>query len=262
MTIHRIATIATLLGVVATSAVAQPGEATLISPSSDVNTTTIAFTWQSAPTATWYHFWLGKVDTSLITEQWYTADHAGCASGGTCAITLTPPLTAGVYIWHIRTWSSAGYGPWSALSMFTVRDVAQAWTGMLPPSRRFTRVLNNFGVLDNETGLVWQRDPYPFDVTFYTGQLICSSAGVGARHGWRVPTLAELKSLFDTSVNNQYLPAGHPFSLTAPRIFWTTTESAQTANLYFAVDFDNGSTHVSPNNSDATRKAWCVRGGG
>jgi hypothetical protein len=120
MTTLRISLIATLFALASTSATAQPGAVALISPVSDVNGTTIAFTWQSAPTATWYHFWLGKADTTLVMEQWYTAAHAGCETGGTCTITVTPPVTAGAFIWHIRTLQSLNRGRISERLSFPV----------------------------------------------------------------------------------------------------------------------------------------------
>jgi hypothetical protein len=260
MTLHRTSMIATLLFILSTPAFAQPGAATLIAPSSDVVGSTIAFSWHSAPTATWYHFWLGKPDTTLIMEHWYTADHARCAAGGTCSISVTPPLVAGPYIWHLRTWSSAGYGPWSPAHMFTLRDVVQAWTGMLPPSRRFTLVLNSGGVLDNETGLVWQRAPHPSAFPFHVAQSICGISISANRYGWRVPTLSELMSLLDAAIV-PHLPPGHPFNASAPLTFWTATESAQIANQYFVVDVDSGGFTPFPNNFETTRRVWCVRGG-
>jgi hypothetical protein len=257
VTTHRIATIGALLVVFSTSAFAQPGAATLISPSSDVNNTTIAFTWQSAPTATWYHFWLGRADTSLITEHWYTAEHAGCASGGTCAITVTPPVTAGAYIWHIRTWSSAGYGPWSAPHMFSVRDVVQAWSGTLPPSRRFTIVFNGEGVLDNETGLVWQRVVSSNLFQWVNASFACGNLSTAGRLGWRVPTMSELASLVDTLVLNPSLPPGHPFTVPATLSVWSYTPSA--AGAHYGVNFNVGGLFQASDSGEL--RIWCVRGG-
>jgi hypothetical protein len=261
MTSHRIAVIAALVTLTAASATAQPGAATLISPSSDVNSTTIAFTWQSAPTATWYHFWLGKADTSLVMEHWYTAEHAGCASGGTCAITVTPPVTAGAYIWHIRTWSGAGYGPWSPAHLFTVREVVQAWSGTLPPSRRFTVVLNGQAVLDNETGLVWQRNAGAFTPKRWSSvQIDCVLAYIGGRSGWRVPSIAELKSLIEPTANTPALPVGHPFLLPAERNYWSQTQLTG-SGTYWVVSIDSGNAGSSPDDAAILYRTWCVRGG-
>jgi hypothetical protein len=259
MTAHRICLAAALFTLASTSAAAQPTAATLISPSSDVNGTTIAFTWQSAPTATWYHFWLGKADTSLVMEQWYTAEHAGCSTGGTCTITVTPPITAGGFIWHIRTWSSAGYGPWSPAHMFTMRDVTQAWSGTLPASRRFTIVLNGEAVLDNETGLVWQRTPGATLHQWQFTRSICGVSNTGGRFGWRVPTMAELASLMDPAAFNPSLPPGHPFVVAGSLNVWSQTTSTQVDNYAFLVSFSAGSISQTIYSFEA--RVWCVRGG-
>jgi hypothetical protein len=248
-----------ILVLFATPALGQPGPATLIAPSADVVGSTIAFTWQSSATATWYHFWLGKADTTLVMEQWYTAEHAGCAGGGTCTITLTPPITAGTFIWHIRTWASSGYGPWSTAHMFTMRDVVQAWSGQLLPSRRFTLVLGDEGVLDNETGLVWQRTPSAVNWEWGNAVRHCVQASTGLRSGWRIPAIAELRTLTDFTRLNPALPVGHPF-LDVQGYYWTTSLYTLAANHYYIAEFTDrfiGGGQIT----GATHKAWCVRGG-
>jgi hypothetical protein len=263
MTTTRLCLIATVCVFASTSAAAQPAATTLNSPTSDVNSTTIAFTWQSVATATWYQFWLGKPDTSLVMEQWYTADHADCAVGGSCTITVTPPVTAGAFIWYVRTWSSAGYGPWSAPLMFTVREAVQAWSGMLPSARRFTTVLNGQAVLDNETGLVWQRDTSGGPLRRWSAaQTECVATAIAGRKGWRLPSVAELSSVLEPTVINPSLPLGHPFVLPAlgDRLFWSQTQ-VSLSNTYWLVNLDSGNAGSNGDDAAILRRVWCVRGG-
>ena len=148
-------------------AAAAPGAATLVAPSGDVVGTTIAFSWESVPESTWYLFWLGKGSpTAFIMQQWYSAEQAGCANGGTCTITLTPPLNAGAHTWFIQTWGAGATGPWSTGKVFAVKDPMPNWSSVLPPDRRYTLVFNGEAVLDNETGLTWQRTPSASLATF------------------------------------------------------------------------------------------------
>jgi hypothetical protein len=259
----RLAVFVTLITAAASPALSQPPAAILTSPSADVVGTTIAFTWQSAAGATWYHFWLGRPNTSLITEQWYTAEHVGCATGGTCTMTVTPPVGAGPYIWHVRTWGPSGYGAWSPALMFTVKDPAQAWAGKLPPSRRFTRVLDDGGVLDNETGLVWERVPAETHLNWGLAVLGCYFKTIGGRKGWHLPTIRDLESLIDESRARPALPPGHPFELgsitDADLWFHTQTVHPNDAASVLPVSLVNGVFGVTVKSSE--RRAWCVRGG-
>jgi hypothetical protein len=259
MTTHRIYLVAAVFTLVSTSAAAQPAATTLITPSSDVTSTTIAFSWQSAPTATWYQLWLGKSDASLVLEQWLTAEHADCAEGGLCTITLTLPIKAGAFVWYIRPWASSGYGPWSAAQMFTMKDMVQAWSGLLPPSRRFTLVITGAGVLDNETGLVWQRAVSPSVSQWPAAQVACATTEVGGRFGWRVPALSELQTLIDSSQSSPSVPAGHPFFNMDPAgEFWTNTAATTVAGHHWVVNFTNGTMSLQ---EAANLRVWCVRGG-
>jgi hypothetical protein len=250
--------LAALLVLLSSAAFAQPAPARLISPSADVVGSTITFTWHSSAGATWYQFWLGKSDTTLVTEQWYTADHAGCATGGSCAIALTPSVHAGAYVWHVRTWSSAGYGEWSPGHMFTVRDVVQAWSGRLPPSRRFTLVLGDQAVLDNETGLVWQRVMGALATTWEMAGHRCASSLTGQRMGWRLPTLAEITSVIDHVPGNPIeLPPGHPFTGPGDAVYWTASVNPNGA--HFVVTFPSVEIGLFTDEA-TTRRIWCVRG--
>jgi hypothetical protein len=97
-----------------------PEEATLISPTGKIADATPTYTWNAVPGATKYYLFVNDATGSRIRTS-FTATQAGCASGtGTCSITPETVLVLGTARWWIQTWNSAGYGPWSASTYFTL----------------------------------------------------------------------------------------------------------------------------------------------
>ena len=245
-----------LFAFVARPALAAPGAATLLSPNGDVSGSTIAFSWQAVPESTWYLFYLGT-STALVQQQWYTADQAGCLSGGTCTITLTPPLVSGGYFWYIQTWGGGTSGPWSDAKPFTFRDPTPTWSRSLPDNRRFTLQLNDEAVLDNETGLTWQRTPSAGAGTWVSANLNCLFTAIGGRIGWRLPTVSELSTLAKEG-QTPALPAGHPFNLgNTSTSFWSQTlypDGTDILGVYFS-----GFNAYSSGPKTGSARNWCVR---
>lgn len=166
----------------------------------------------------------------------------------------------------------------SALMAATSAAQSQSWDKQINNAGRF-KVLSPFGnaaVLDQETGLVWERSPStalnpwaPRDPD--TAHIVCAVKAVGGRYGWRLPTIQELASLLDATQFRPPLPAGHPFVLSADQQigqFWSATTASTdvlSANSAWFVDF-----HVldplsfvlyGAGDKDTKRYAWCVRGG-
>jgi hypothetical protein len=164
-----------------------------------------------------------------------------------------------------------------------LRGVTQNWDETLSAepggpcpaaSARFTCVMNNAAVRDNETGLVWAQ-PQPTLHNWYVARSACANDTTGARKGWRLPTVSELASLVDPL--NAYtikLPPGHPFVYVASYYgYWSATPDAndeQASNVYGAVwvvrfqysaiaEGAAGTVARMPKNS--TGATWCVRGG-
>jgi hypothetical protein len=88
-------------------------------------------------------------------------------------------------------------------------------------STRFTCVLGTAAVLDNETGLVWERAPVNlFGNNWQSTRSECAQSSVGSRGGWRLPSLTELTSLLvdlPPEAPLQVFPAGSAVP------FWTMT---------------------------------------
>src|SRR5439155_21415854 len=109
----------------------------------------------------------------------------------------------------------------------------QAWDKTLPAndpggacpstSSRFTCVMGNAAVRDNETGLVWERSPETTLNTWSVARFTCAKKAVGGRKGWRLPSFAELSSLMDPSVPEPdlMLPPGHPFLNVQTTNYWS-----------------------------------------
>ena len=140
------------------------------------------------------------------------------------------------------------------------------WDTNNPSAKRFT-VLAAFGgaaVRDNNTGLVWEQAPdttprkwqnfgTPLGATNY-----CVNKTVGGTVGWRLPSVAELKSVQDPSLPAPFVPAS-VFTGVQSANYWSATTLADNPASAWFVDFYNGNV----NDVDKTDSfhAWCVRGG-
>jgi hypothetical protein len=122
--------------------------------------------------------------------------------------------------------------------------------------------MSSAAVLDRETGLVWERSPVNISApTWISARSDCVDKSVGARKGWRLPSVHELASLVDPSTSNPSLPAGHPFRVQSLD-YWSATTNADDSTPSqeaWSVNFNNGNAGTFP--KTAPRLVWCVRGG-
>ena len=138
--------------------------------------------------------------------------------------------------------------------------IPPSWSQTLEAKKRFVLVLQGQGVLDKETGLVWERSPDITSRHWDEAISYCLTKYSGKRNGWRLPTMEELSSLLDKE-KYPALPSGHPFSniqTEQTQYYWTSTSSL-VSNAAWSVNFLYG-------NSDSRSKSfdffsWCVRGG-
>ena len=103
-------------------AVFPPGATSLISPSGDYTSEPVNYSWDAVAGAEQYLLWIQNDDTREYTSTWYTSADAGCdddsdvceISSISEAVAAAGALYGDVSItWWVRTWNSAGLGPWS-----------------------------------------------------------------------------------------------------------------------------------------------------
>ena len=140
-----------------------------------------------------------------------------------------------------------------------------SWDQKLTGAERFKYVLGSQGVLDKETGLVWEQSPWwtgiPSTSQFTWVQAVshCIRLKLGGRYGWHMPTIEQLASLIDDSQLNPTLPSGHPFSNVQSDYYWSATTLANTTTSAWDVHFGVGILSAGPYTN--TSYSWCVRGG-
>ena len=150
-----------------------------------------------------------------------------------------------------------------------------SWDQQLPAAQRFI-VLSNFNsdaVLDRETGLVWEKVPDSGFRTWSDSRQYCVNKTVGNRKGWRLPTVDELATLYNTAGTGfgGGVP-GSPF-VNSTEGYWTSTvflnDLGQTSSTVDGVTFAvayivsftiGGNDGGFPQPTDGTFAAWCVRG--
>ena len=151
----------------------------------------------------------------------------------------------------------------------SVAQIQPAWSQALPASSRFASALNGKGVLDLETGLVWEKSPDAIGIHLWNfAQQACNASVVGGRSGWRLPTIQELQSLVDPSVTGTgpKLPAGHPFNVFQAD-FWSATTGTpgdNDKNLAWVTSLKTGFPHELEKDQFSSQTppvVWCVRGG-
>lgn len=134
-----------------------------------------------------------------------------------------------VLIGMVATRASAGpLDPPSAPAPTGAIHEAESWSQTLTAdgtcnSPRFKCVMNNEGILDRETGLVWQRTAGSSVASWNGAVSACINLTTGSRMGWRLPTMPELKSIANLSGDGAV--TGMPFlSGGVPsRKYWSAT---------------------------------------
>ena len=144
-------------------------------------------------------------------------------------------------------------------SMRTLEELQPSWGKKITDaSKRFETVLDGAGVLDKETGLVWEKTPDTVTRQWANAIFYAYNKNVGGRKGWRLPTVEELASLVDTSVSGSpKLPVGHTFNIVPSANYWssTTADTSFVLGVYFSA---GGVTNFNKADSNSV---WCVRGG-
>jgi hypothetical protein len=157
---------------------------------------------------------------------------------------------------------SAGPGP----TMKTLDQIPPTWSQKLDAAHRFELVLEGHGVLDKETGLVWEQSPIPqMGTTFWEDAItFCVQREISNRKGWRLPTIAELASLIDTTTSNPALSPGNPFTgVVSGTHYWSVSTYVPEPNSAWFVNFSDGGVHAQDKHDfAASGSPWCVRGPG
>jgi hypothetical protein len=113
-----------------------------------------------------------------------------------------------------------------------------AWDRKIDSPKRFKllKAFDSDAVLDQETGLVWERVPDPELTSWSSAFIRCATLTIGQRGGWRLPTVYEIRTLVPYEL--QGLPLDHPFAA-SNEIFWTGTTVPGFDSAAFVSDLSN-----------------------
>jgi len=127
----------------------------------------------------------------------------------------------------------------------------------LDANKQYAVGADGMTVLDEVTGLVWQRGSSASAVDFPTATGYCASLSLGGCMQWRLPQRIELTTLIDHAFASPAIdPNAFPGTLAAT--YWAVTPNTS-ANNSWVINFDNGNTFWNANNT--TSNVRCVYGG-
>ena len=132
--------------------------------------------------------------------------------------------------------------------------------GACTPTERFVADGAD-SVRDTQTGLEWTHGDEVLYLPWRRAEAHCRQLSLGGHADWRLPSLDEVKSVYDEAENQAC--GDHtchlvPLITLGGRFVWTSTARGQNARFYF--DFVHG-TSLSPTiRSTLLRSTHCVRG--
>jgi len=133
------------------------------------------------------------------------------------------------------------------------------WSKNLPSTSRFTILtgFNKEAVMDNNTGLVWERAPSANSQVWPQAGGYCINKNIGGTWGWRLPTVVELKSVLDPALPPPFVSTS-VFTGVQSAIYWSATVLQDDPASAWGVFLGNGG---AGNFQKAdTHLLWCVRG--
>ena len=115
-----------------------------------------------------------------------------------------------------------------------------------------------FSIIDQVTGLEWQRIDDNISRSWESAILYCAYLNIGDYVDWRLPSVAELQSIVDY---REDFPAinSTAFPNTNQERYWSSTKNIYQNNRSYAVNFEDGSILSGSNSQEYLVR--CVRRG-
>jgi hypothetical protein len=159
-------------------------------------------------------------------------------------LTVFPRTTAGYY-WTSSTFAVSPGEAWyvdftygkASCDIVSPQKVRCVRGARCYPASRFV-VLSGGLVSDTLTNLVWQQQASTKTMAWAAAQTYCSGAG----SGFRLPTMKELLSIVDFTVQSPLGPMINQtaFPSTPADAFWTSSPFDESSNGAWSVDFSHG----------------------
>jgi hypothetical protein len=109
------------------------------------------------------------------------------------------------------------------------------------PEPRFA--MEEDGVRDMLTGLLWARSTDHLGVCTWEEALLAAKSQGAKGRKWRLPTIRELESLVDAGNHNPALPSDHPF-IDIREAYWSSTSSAYAHDWAYCLYLHKGAVGV------------------
>jgi hypothetical protein len=123
---------------------------------------------------------------------------------------------------------------------------------------RGDRLTASSGVIkDSSTGLWWTENDNGSDIAWSEAQAYCSALRTSASGGWRAPSVAELRSLFDS---NQVNHCQSNVDCGVSPLFHLTMAGLWTNDRGILFEFVNGQTRQAAENDARFHRVLCVKG--
>ena len=103
-------------------------------------------------------------------------------------------------------------------------------------------------VKDNLTGLLWQQEDDDTQRIWIQAGQYCQDLDLAGSADWRLPELAELRSIVDPANFNPAIQTDF-FPGTKPKAYWSTTQYEAYADYSWYVHFGDGSEHFASRTS-------------
>ncbi len=108
-------------------------------------------------------------------------------------------------------------------------------------------------VIDNCTGLMWQKQSAPGEYTWQGALQFCNGLELAGHRDWRLPNVRELQSIVDYG---RFAPAIDSVFIAFSSWYWSSTSGTVSPDHAWAVHFHSG---VVDGPSDGKRYNCCVR---
>jgi hypothetical protein len=132
-----------------------------------------------------------------------------------------------------------------------------------PVGERFVAAVDG-AVRDVRTNLEWTSHDTGHDLPWHEAERYCATLAVGGRTGWRLPSLDELKGIYDEGTaqpceEGRTCHLDPAVRLTAPYV-WSATRNGERSRFY--IDFRFGTTLAPVLKPTLVRRTLCVHEAG